>query len=299
MTRRKLFGFSLLCAALGFALSMPNATTAQPKDAPLKLGMVKSFFNDLPEVIIGIVTDPFSKLMKETTGFDGTLSYTEDAFGTAAKLDANQLQFGVFHGHEFAWVQKKYPKLQPLMVVVNKQHDVRAFVIVPKNSTAKTIADLRGKKIDMPMGTKEHCRIFLAKQCGDNAQSDLKTFFGSIVKSETYINGLDDLCKGTSDAVVIDSISLAFYKDIKLPVYSKNLRVLEQSDEFPSAMIAYKEGGISEATVKQFRDGLLKAHLNVGGKEMMAMWGIEAFETPPPTFTKSLADALKAYPTPR
>ena len=33
--------------------------------------------------------------MKETTGLDMPLSYADDAFGTVAKLDANQLQFGV------------------------------------------------------------------------------------------------------------------------------------------------------------------------------------------------------------
>ena len=53
--------------------------------------------------------------------------------------------------------------------------------------------------------------------------------------------------QGHERRVVIDLISLAFYKDIKLPVFSKNLRVLE-TEEF-SAMIAYNQGGISDATV--------------------------------------------------
>ena len=299
MTRRNLFGYSLLAAALGITLSMASTSTAQPKDgAPLKLGMAKSFFNDLPDVIIQIATEPFSKLLKDTTGLDGTLTYADDAFGTAAKLDANQLQFGVFHGHEFAWVQKKYPNLKPLMVVLNNQHDVTAWVIVPKNSTAKDVKDLRGKNIDLPEGTKEHCRIFLASRCADNAQSDPKAFFGTMLRSKTAIGALDGVCRGKADAAVVDSISLAFYKDIKLAVFEKNLRVLEGSKPFPAAVIAYRQGSLKDATVKQFCDGLSNAHKNAEGKDMMQMWQIEGFAPVPATYEKELADCLKAYPSP-
>src|SRR5262249_31475182 len=175
MTHTKLSGCALVCAALILALSVPSAS-AQPFKAaePLKIGMVKTFFHDLPDVVVKIVTEPFGELMKQTTGLDGTLSIGEDALGAAAKLNANQLQFGVFHGNEFVWVQIKYPTLKPLMAVANRQHDVRAFVVVQKNSPAEKWADLRGKIIDVPAQTKEHCRVYLGRHCGDNAQNDPK-----------------------------------------------------------------------------------------------------------------------------
>ena len=184
------------------------------------------------------------------------------------------------------------------MVVVNNQHDVSAWVIVSKNSTAKDMKDLRGKKIDLPEGTKEHCRIFLASRCTDNAQSDPKAFFGSMMKSKTAIGALDDVCRGKADAAVVDSISLAFYKDIKLAVYDKNLRVLEGSKAFPPAVIAYRKGSLQDATLKQFCDGLSNAHKNADGKDMMTMWGIGGFAPVPAGYVTDLADVLKAYPAP-
>ena len=300
MTPRKMLGGALLGAALGFAVSMPNAS-AQPAKAaePLKLGMVKTFFHDLPDVVVKIVTEPFGELMKQTTGLDGSLSIGEDAFGTAAQLDSNQLQFGVFHGHEFAWVQKKYPTLNPLLVVANKQHDVRGFVIVHKDNPAERIADLRGKIIDMPAQTKEHCRVYLGKHCGDNAQNDPKAFFAKIARSDSFVDALDDVCKGKAQAAVVDTITLAFYKDIKGPCFAKNLRILQKSDAFPPAVIVYKQGALPAATLSQFRDGLLKAHKNPVGADMMKMWSIDGFELPPKTFSQMLADALKTYPSPR
>jgi ABC-type phosphate/phosphonate transport system substrate-binding protein len=300
MTRRNMLGCALLGAALGFALSMPSAFAQAPTaGAPLKLGMVKTFFHDLPKVVIDIVTEPFGELMKQTTGLHGSLSIGEDAFGTAAKLDSNELQFGVFHGHEFAWVQKKYPNLKALMVVANKQHDVRGFVIVHKDNPAEKIANLHGKIIDMPAQTKEHCRVFLGKHCGDNAQNDPKAFFAKIARSDSFVDALDDVCKGKAQAAVVDTITLAFYKDIKGPCFAKNLRVLQRSDAFPPAVIVYKQGALPAATLNQFRDGLLKAHQNPVGADMMKMWSIDGFELPPDNFPQMLADALKTYPSPR
>jgi ABC-type phosphate/phosphonate transport system substrate-binding protein len=300
MTRRKMLGCALLGAALGFAVSMPSASAQPPKAAePLKLGMVKTFFHDLPDVVVKIVTEPFGELMKQTTGLDGSLSIGADAFGTAAHLNSNQLQFGVFHGHEFAWVQKKYPNLKPLLVVANKQHDVRGFVIVHKDNPAERIGDLRGKIIDLPAQTKEHCRVFLGKYCGDNAQNDPKAFFAKIARSDSFVDALDVVCKGQAQAAVVDTITLAFYKDIKGPCFAKNLRVLQQSDAFPPAVIVYKQGALPAATLGQFRDGLLKAHKNPVGADMMKMWSIDGFELPPENFSQMLADALKTYPSPR
>ena len=300
MTRRKLLGFVSFCAAFGLAiaLTMPAVPADPPKDG-IRIGMAKTFFNDVPAIFVGIVTEPFGKLLNQTTGLNGNLLTDDDAFDLAHKLEAKQMQFGVFHGHEFAWVQKKYPKLTPLLVVANRQHDVRAFVIVHKNSPAKTIADLRGKGLDIPLATKQHARIFLAKHTTDNAQNDPKSFFADIKKSSTPMDALDELCRGKSDAVLVDSIALAFYKDVKQYVFQNNLRVLQESEAFPPAVIAYREGAVDAATVGKFHDGLLKAHEDPTGRDMMKMWSIEAFETRcRNSYSQSLAECLKAYPMP-
>jgi ABC-type phosphate/phosphonate transport system substrate-binding protein len=298
MTRRKMFGFALLCTAVGFALATPGASIAQPKDdVPLKLGMVKSFFNDLPDVVVKLVTEPFGDLMKATTGLEGALSTDADAFGTAALLNNNQVQFGVFHAHEFAWVQKKYPDLRPLMVATNPHDEVRVFVVVRQSNSAKSMADLRGKIIDLPAQTKQHCWVYLEKHCSDNAQNNPKAFFKQILKSDSPVEAINDVCSGKADAVVVDTITLEFYKSIKGPVFAKNLRILQQSEAFPPAVIAYKQGAVKDAMLKQFYDGLLTAHQNAGS-DVMKLWNIKAFEPIPKDYTQSLANVLKEYPSP-
>ena len=162
MTSRPLFGFSL---ALAFATSMPVAAQPVKENAPIQIGLVKQFFNDVDPVFIGIATQPFGDLMKDATGFQGELHYKYGAFEIAQKLDKGNLQIGVFHGHEYAWLQKVYPKLRPLMLAVNQHNDVRAFIVVNKNNPATNLGALRGKTIDVPMMTKEHCCLYLEKAC--------------------------------------------------------------------------------------------------------------------------------------
>jgi ABC-type phosphate/phosphonate transport system substrate-binding protein len=293
MTRRNLLGLAILGVALGL---VPTVSAQLAKDAPIRVGMAKSFFNDVPKVMVDIATEPFPELLNKTTGLDGILSTDDDAFEVARKLDANQLQIGVFHGHELAWAQKKYPKLTPLMIVTNSVHEVRVFIVVHNGSPAKSMADLRGKNIDMPKGSKEHTRVFVARNAADNAQADPNAFFGKITHSANSNVALDGVCFKKTDAVAVDTIALEYYKDIKGPTFAKNLRILQESAPFPQPVLAYNPGAVPAATIDQFRKGLLTAHKLPMGRGMMDMWKIESFDDVPGTYTKSLAEVLKGYP---
>jgi ABC-type phosphate/phosphonate transport system substrate-binding protein len=293
MIRRILLGI----ASLGVALGLAPTVFAQPaKDAPIRVGMAKSFFNDVPPVMVEIAVEPFPELLKATTGLDGALSTGDDAFEVAKKLDAGGLQIGVFHGHELAWAQKKYPKLTPLMIVTNKLHEVRVAIIVHADCPAKSMADLRGKIFDLPLGSKEHTRAYVTRNAGDNAQADPNKFFAKIARSKNPNFALNDLCLKKTDAVAVDSIALEYYKEIKGPTFARNLRILQQSTPFPQPVLAYKPGAVPAATIEQFRKGLLIAHKLPLGREMMEMWKIESFDDVPATYDRSLTEVLKEYP---
>ena len=236
--------------------------------------------------------------MKKTTGFDGEIGTNDAAFELAEKLNSKQTDFGIFHAHEFAWAKAKFPDLQPLLIAANKQHVERAYLIVHQNDPAKTIADLRGKKLDLPKGTTGSGRVFLEKLCADQAKEKPSAFFSTIAKSASPIAALDEVARGKAQATVVDTVALEFYKEVKAAVFDKNLKILLQSEPFPSSVIVYKKGALDEAAVKQFRDGLLKAHTIPAGRDMMKSWNIDAFEPIPKEYAMSLDALLKIYPAP-
>jgi ABC-type phosphate/phosphonate transport system substrate-binding protein len=292
MTRRV---FVTLLAA---ALSATTAYAQPAKNATINIGLASAFFYDVPETLVTIAVEPFSALMKQTTGLDGILLYKDDAFEVARKLEKGELQVGVFHGHEFAWLQKNHPRLKPLMVAVNVHRDVSAYVIVNKNNPAKSIIDLRGKTLDMPEGTKEHCRVFLEKHCADNAQQNIKSYFKTVSKTKSAIQAIDNVAFGKVDAVLIDTITLEFYKNIKGPAFNNFCRVLGQPGTFPPPVIVYKEGGVDAPTLAKMHSGLNDAHKLDDAQDLFKMWQLDRFLPVPNDYSRSLTESLKAYPLP-
>lgn len=264
---------------------------AQPK--PLQIGMARSFVQEQPKGFIEVATDDFKAVMKKTTGLNGDLVSKFSAAEVAEKLKAKQLDLGILHAHEFAWLKDKNPELKPLLIAPGKHHIERAVVVVHKSNPAKSLADLRGKKLDLPLGTADHCRVFLARET-----KGLAGFFSAIVKSETQKDALDEVARENVQATVVDLNGLDRYKDLRGPVFAKNMRILQQSEDFPPAVIVYTEGTLDKKTLEQFRDGLFKAHEIADGRDMMRSWNIERFEPIPKDYDKRLADLLKAYPRP-
>jgi ABC-type phosphate/phosphonate transport system substrate-binding protein len=285
----------LLAAGMLGALPIQGSAVAQQPSA-IQIGLARTFLSDQPKEVAAIAADDFKRVVKKTTGLDGEVSSKFNAFEIAEKLAGKQLDFGIFHAHEFAWVQKKHPHLVPLLIAIDKFRMEKAYVIVHKNSHAKTIADLRGKNFDLPVGTKAHCRVYLNHCCTDKDGKGPATFFGALEKSATKKEALDNVAREKVDATVVDRNGLEFYKEIRGPVFAKNLRILQESEDFPPAVVVYKPGTLEQKTVDQFRAGMLKAHTIPDGRAMMKSWNIQEFEAIPKDYAKSLADVLKAYP---
>jgi len=290
-----------LCALLLslFALTAcpSQDAVAQKGTAPIEIGMPQTFFHDIPPVVIGWASQSFSAVMRDTTGLNGKLVPGGDPSTVANNLVQNKVQLGVFHGFEFAWVQKKYPELAPLMLAVNTQAKVTAHVFVRKGNGIDKFADLKGKELVVPSKTKEHCHLYLERHCQGDASCGAKQFFGTVVASKNVETALDDLCHGKVDAVVIDAIGLEFYKDLKPGCFAK-LKEVARSEAFMPPVIAYNPASLDAATLAKLREGLLRAHKTPMGDELMKMWKITSFEPVPANFQQAMDRSYKAYPPP-
>lgn len=294
--KKSLVAAVLLIAIAAWGLSIaPGPIQAQSKKT-VPIGMAKTFFTDLTPALISIVQAPFADLMKAATGIDGELHTDRDAFTLADQLDKGAIQIGVFHGHELAWVRKKHSNIKALLVAVNKYRDVSSYILVHKDCSAQKLGDLRGKKIDYPLGTKQQCRVFLERHCMDNNQSDWTKFFSVASRSTSIVAAIDDVARKQCDAVVVDHIALEMFKAERGPVFDKQLRILTKSEPFPPVVICYKEGGIDSDVLKKFDNGLRKARELAGGAGIMDLWQVEAFESAPVGFEKMLADICQRYP---
>lgn len=269
---------------------------ADDGDHCVRIGLVSSLFRDTSEPLMQVIMRPFKSLLETQTGMSGRLLSGGDALHLGQRLKEGQVHLGIFHGVEFAWAREKFPRLKALLIAVNKQPFLRAHLLVRDDGRINSIDDLKGRVIALPRMSREHCWLFLERRCVPAGQSADK-FFSRVASSRDAAYALDDLVDGSVQAAVIDDADLSAYRK-KNPQEFAKLKVLQRSETFPCAVIAYYPGTLSEPLLEQFRTGLLAAKDTRQGRQMMQMCRITSFEDVPEDFNKTLEDIARAYPPP-
>jgi ABC-type phosphate/phosphonate transport system substrate-binding protein len=293
--RRRLgTAFATVCTCL-----LACAAPAQQPNSPaptVKIGMAGSLVKDVPPALVQVMTPPFQTLMKEHTGLTGEIITAGDANDLGRRLNDKEVQLAVFPGHEFAWAQHKYPELRPLVIAVSHHRTQKAYLVVRNDCGAADLAGLKGKTLALPRKTRDHCLLFLEREC-KNQGADAKDYFGAVVNQPSIEDALDDVLRDKVQVCVVDCISLETYEQVK-PACHARLKILRESEAFPSAVVAYRQGALDAATLTKFRDGMMNASQTKRGKELMGLWKLTSFENVPADFPQTLSNILKAYPPP-
>jgi len=281
-------------AVLGLLVSPAVTPATVPK--VVHVGMVKSLFRDVPDPVVHVLLFQFGTLMHQHTGLKGQIVTSGDALELASQLDKGQVDLGMLHGFEFAWVQHKFPHLKSLMLAVKQQPYLAVHLVTRSGSKITSFADLKGKKISLPILSGGHCQLFLDRHC-DKAGSAAEKYFGKIVHHTCVENSLDDVYRGEVDAAVVDSQMLECYHTVK-PGCAAQLKTLEKSEPFPAVVIVYREGALTAKTLDTFRQGMLSANKDAKSRGLMTLWKLTAFEPVPADFQTALDNIRKAYPAP-
>jgi ABC-type phosphate/phosphonate transport system substrate-binding protein len=282
--------------ALLAAVALSHAGEPRPA-ATVKIGMLKSMFRDLPPSMFGVMSKPFHALVESQTGLKGELCLVDGADTLRKEMAEGKVQLGVFHGFEYAWMRLRQPDLRPLMLAVGQPGCLRAMLVVPAgDSGAQSVADLRGKTLALPRGTRETARLFLERQTGHDGQTP-EQFFGKVLTPADPAHALNDVVKGAAQATVTDGATLACFKDT-YPGQGRRLKVLAESDPFPPTVIAYREGTLSPDALRKFHDGMANAHATTSGNNLMMLLKMSRFEPIPADYESLLAGVMKNYPPP-
>ncbi len=182
--------------------------------------------------------------MESQTGVGGDLLPVGDYENLANQLKEDEVQLGVFHGVEFAWVHQNHPTLKPLVIAVNGAPYLRAHLVVRADSEIASGVNLKGKIVELPRMSSEHCLLFLERRCcpsGDNPEK----FFAKVIRSNNPADALDDVVDDEAQGVVVDEVVYEAYRKNK-PGRAAKLKTVQQSEPFPCAVIAYQPGVLSD-----------------------------------------------------
>jgi ABC-type phosphate/phosphonate transport system substrate-binding protein len=277
-------------------MPVPANEKAETRPNTVYIGMASSLFPSMPETALTAVLDSFGVLMESQTGLTGRIVAGGDAVQLGEMLAEGKVKLGVFHGIEFGWAQQKYPDLRPLMMAVNQERQLQAFIMVRDNAEGTELTTLKGKTMAISKGTRHHCNLFLDRRCQELGQEP-SAFFGKI---ETHANSekvLDQVVDGAVECALVDSLSADCYKRRK-PVRHAKLKALERSPMFPAAVVAYNPNTSDDATLRKFREGMLNANKTMAGRHMMTLFKLTAFEPVSSDYDTLLSEILKRYPAP-
>jgi ABC-type phosphate/phosphonate transport system substrate-binding protein len=290
--RCRLLALAFIC----LTAFLPNANAADrvAQGDLVRIGMIGSLFRDVPPGTVMVMMQPFGMLMKSQTGVNGEIIPGGDVGQLGQQLSDNKLQLAVFHGFEFAWARLKHPELRPLVVAINEQYHLHAQLVVAADSPAACLHDLEGKTLALPHQTREHCFLYLQRRCLD-CKKPPESLFSKITNPPNVEDALDDVVDGVVQVAVVDGVALDCYKRRK-PGRFVRLKVVERSEPFPAAVIAYRPGVLDEATLNRFRDGMINANKNPLGKQLLTLWKLTGFEPIPADYEQTLAATAKAYP---
>jgi ABC-type phosphate/phosphonate transport system substrate-binding protein len=260
------------------------------------VGLTATIFPGLSEVLLQAAARPFKALLESATGVSGQIVHGGEAKSLADRLKSDRVQLGVFQGIEFAWARVANPKLEPIVLCVNQQRTLKAYLLVRAGSAFQKPADLRKKTLTLPAETREHCRVFLERKCVPASRTP-KTFFKKLATSADVEEALDDVVDGNVQAALVDGLAWASYRKAKAGC-ARRLRVLLESEPFPCAVIACQKGRFDPDRVQRFRDGLVGARNSARGRQLLDFVRITGFETVGADYERLLTGIVKSYPPP-
>lgn len=287
----RIAGFAAMIVLAGAAC---RTAYADEKPAPdMKIGMLQGMFKDIQPAMVTAMAKPFRELIFKQTGLSGDVELCPDALNLIEKLKDKKVDLGVFHGHEFAWAQKKCPDLIPVVVTMPPGGKAQAMLVVAKDCKATSLADLPDEAITMPRGTKAYSLMYLEK---------IRATIGKSPKPQTKLGMtsedlLNAVVLGEASVALVDASSMDGYQTLN-PGAFKHLKILCESEQFPQAVVAYRKGLLSDEDAAKLRTGLATANKTPSGKLLMTLWNLKGLEEPPADYQQKLDGILKSYPLP-
>jgi ABC-type phosphate/phosphonate transport system substrate-binding protein len=258
------------------------------------MGMLATMFRSGKPAAFAAFKGPFSSVVHVQTGLDSNLELIPTLDEMRQQLSDGKLQFGLCHGFEFAWMKQKDPSLRPLMVAAPAQRPLKGYVVVASTNPAMSLNDLRGKKIALPKGIHETARLFAARQCHCEAgvRSDL---FEEVTIPANAETALHEVYDDKVQATIVDKTGLQCFAD-RFPARFQRVRILEESEPFPMSVVVVRDGAVDDAVLRQFQNGMGKAHTTIVGRQLTALMHSAGFEPVPPDYGRQADEIAKRYP---
>lgn len=276
---------AIFVAAFGFA--------AEQEQRPVRIGISNSLFDDLDEDTVQKQMQPFADNVKMQTGVDGRFGMVKGLDGMVKAFQEGAIQMAVMPGIEYGWLKAHCKDVKPLLIAVIDKPTLKAVFLVARDSPAKQAADLKGQTLALAKKSPPFTRFYLERLvAGDPAK-----YFQTVL-CDSVADAIESVVEGKAAAALVSESAVNVYKAQK-PGRFNRLRILEESPDFPAAVLVYRTEADRAAERQKFRDALLKAHETPEGRQTLTLWRLSSFQEVPKDYEGVVDAIVKKYPPPK
>lgn len=172
---------------------------------------------------------------------------------------------------------------------INGAPEYFSYIIVPKDSTATRLEDLRGKKYAYsdPLSNSGNLapRYRLAK-IGETPE----TFFNMFVYTRSHLNAIEAVATKLVDGASVDSYIWEFANATD-PIFTSETKIIEKGPAFPFTPFVMRKG-IEPALQERIRDVFLNMHHDPKGLQILESLKIDKFVAVPDSFYDPIRNVM-------
>jgi ABC-type phosphate/phosphonate transport system substrate-binding protein len=112
------WGLAFVTFLLSSLLSARGAEK-EGKNRLARIGLSQALFRGTDSRLMLALMQPLSELFSSQTGVVCEFTILADPAEIGRDLDSGQLQFGIMHGIDYAWIRNQYPDVRPLLLCSN------------------------------------------------------------------------------------------------------------------------------------------------------------------------------------
>lgn len=149
-----------------------------------------------------------------------------------------------------------------------------SYIIVPKESPARSFADLRGKRFaftDPLSNSGKLVPTYMLARLGETPES----YFREFIFTKAHDKSIKAVAQQVVDGAAVDSL-IWEYLDATNPEFTAKTRVLEKSAPYAIPPIVVPRG-LAPQIKERLREAVLNAHTDPEGQEILARMRIDRF----------------------
>lgn len=216
--------------------------------------------------------------LKKKTGYDIKLVFTKSYDEMQFRLETGDIDFGYICGATYVFLKMDKADVEILSIPYFKGSPTYySYIIVPKNSKAKSILDLKGKRFAFS-DPKSNSGSIAPSYYLYKKGFYYKDFFKEIIYTYSHAESIEAVADEFVDGAAVDSLVFEYMKKINPDLISK-VKIIQELGPYPTTPIVINNN-IPERIKYKLRKALSEMMEDTEGKLILSRLGIDKFDLP-------------------